>query len=151
MLTIHFFSRRTIWPGFALLLTLTAGLPVSLPLHAATSKAPTGTVELSPGPPALTQAVPPNIIVTFDDSGSMQSNRMSDYPPFTTDNNNNLLSGAKDWNGGPWRCANVIDADHLSGAGAALRTLAMNGVYYNPNITYGLPAYANGTSFPNAD
>lgn len=150
MLTSNLFFSRATLAAFALLLTLVGGVSAPLSIEAATATV-TGTVELSPGPPALTQAVPPNIIVTFDDSGSMQSNRMSDYPPFSTDNSNKLLSGAKDWSGGPWRCANVIDADHLTGNGAALRGLAMNGVYYNPNITYGLPAYANGTNFPNAD
>lgn len=108
---------------------------------AAAASAPTGAVELSPTPPNDTSAVAPNILVTFDDSGSMQSNRMGDVPPFGT---------TKDWSDGPWRCANVVDPDHPTATDKQLRALAMNGVFYNPNITYTPPMYANGTSFPNA-
>src|SRR6185437_7384444 len=53
--------------------------------------------------------------------------------------------------GGPWRCANVIDPDNLVPI-QGIRSLPMNGVYYNPDIVYVPPIYANGsTSFPNAD
>ena len=85
----------------------------------------------------------------------MQSSRVNDNPPWTTDNNGNQLSGVPDWgnganntntsgvSGGPWRCANVIDADNLVPS-VGLRAKVMNGVYYNPNITYNPPLGANG-------
>jgi type IV pilus assembly protein PilY1 len=96
------------------------------------------TVGLASTPPNQTQAVPPNIVVTFDDSGSMASDYMGDTPPFGT---------SKAWTSGPWYCAGVIDAAATSGLG----THAMNGVYYNPNVTYSPPLYADGTSFTAAD
>ena len=68
-----------------------------------------GTVDLNASPPNLTTSVPSNILFTFDDSGSMQSNRVNDAPPWSTRNNGGLLSGVPDWDGGPWRCAAVID------------------------------------------
>src|SRR5579875_3709419 len=48
---------------------------------------------------------------------------------------------------GPWKCAGVIDPAATSGIG----THVMNGVYYNPNVTYVPPVNANGMVFPNAD
>ena len=106
-----------------------------------------GTVDLNASPPNLTTAVPPNIVFTFDDSGSMQANRLSDNPPWSTDTNGNLLNSAWDWSQGPWRCSNVIDPVATSG----IRAATMNGVYYNPNITYSPPKYSTGKSFLDAD
>ena len=129
----------------ALLLALAAGFSapfIAMPPATAATTPPAGTVELSPTPVSATQSVPPNIMLTFDDSGSMQSTRMSDTPPYGT---------SSDWSDGPWRCANVIDPDHPTASDAGMRALAMNGVYYNPNITYVPPLYADSTSFPNAD
>lgn len=117
---------------------LVAGLLAAAPAAAATTVA-SGAVELSPTPPNDTQAVAPNIMVTFDDSGSMASNFMGDDRPY--DNGS--------W-GGPWRCASVVDPDHLTAADKKLRALAMNGVYFNPNITYKPPMFADGTSFAKA-
>jgi len=105
---------------------------------ASTAAPPVGAVELSPTPPNDTQAVAPNIVVTFDDSGSMANNYMGDNRPYD--------SGS--WSG-PWRCAGVIDpriADSND-----IRSSAMNGVYYNPNVIYSPPKKADGTSFPDAD
>lgn len=92
---------------------------------AAASSAPTGAVELSPTPPNDTSAVAPNILVTFDDSGSMAWDYMGDNRPF---DGNGWTSG----NGNhPWYCAGVIDP---SSSATGLRTHVMNGVYYNPEI-----------------
>ena len=110
---------------------------VSAPASAATA-ATSGIVELSPTPPNVTQAVPPNIVVTFDDSGSMASNYMGDNRPFD----------GGSWSG-PWRCAGVIDPRITSSSD--VRSKAMNGVYYNPNVVYSPPVKANGSLFPNAD
>ncbi len=135
----------------AVLLTLISGFGAPFTPVAQAATTPLGTTELSPTPPNETQAVAPNIVMTFDDSGSMQSNRLNDAPPFTTNNSGGLLNSAWDWSGGPWRCAGLIDADHATGSNAALRGLTMNGVYYNPNISYKTPMYTDGTSFANAD
>ncbi|MEP6898169.1 MAG: PilC/PilY family type IV pilus protein [Rhodanobacter sp.] len=170
MLIRHFITKRVPQAAMGMLLTLTGGLSAPmqvqtsisimtvvvagsafLPASAATAALPGGTVELSPAPPNLTQAVPPNIMLTFDDSGSMQANHLSDFPPYTTNNNGSQKAGLPTFAGGPWRCANVIDADHLTAGDGTMRALAMNGVYYNPNITYVVPAYADGTNFPAAD
>ncbi|MGB3463543.1 MAG: PilC/PilY family type IV pilus protein [Rhodanobacter lindaniclasticus] len=110
---------------------------VSAPASAATA-ATSNIVELSPTPPNVTQAVPPNIVVTFDNSGSMYNNYMGDNRPFD--------SGS--W-GGPWRCAGVIDPRITSSSD--VRSKAMNGVYYNPNVVYSPPVKADGSVFPNAD
>lgn len=133
------FARFGRHASLALALTLVSGVsalwaPVA---HAATSTS-TGATELSPTPVNATQAEPPNIVVTFDDSGSMAWDYLSDTPPFGT---------SQSWNSGPWYCAGLIDASATSGLG----TLVMNGVYYNPNVTYTPPVKADGTSFPKAD
>ena len=82
-------SQRLRFGLTAVLLTLLSGMaaPFTPVAEAATTA---GTVELSPTPPDQTQAVGPNIVMTFDDSGSMQSNRLNDAPPFSTNNNGSL-------------------------------------------------------------
>ncbi|KAA0070257.1 PilC/PilY family type IV pilus protein [Rhodanobacter sp. T12-5] len=118
-------------------LVVTADLLAAAP--AAATTVASGAVELSPTPPNDTSAVAPNVMVTFDDSGSMASNYMGDDRPY--DNGS--------W-GGPWRCASVVDPDHSTATDKKLRALAMNGVYFNPNISYTPPMFADGTSFPKA-
>ncbi|KLD77849.1 hypothetical protein Y886_13430 [Xanthomonas hyacinthi DSM 19077] len=94
-------------------------------------------------PPDLTTSVAPNIAVTFDDSGSMQSDFMGDNVPFIT-------SPLKAWDQSqPWFCAGVIDPRVTDTKNNASKT--MNGVYYNPNIKYATAVNANGTPFANAD
>ncbi|MEO7065892.1 MAG: PilC/PilY family type IV pilus protein [Rhodanobacter sp.] len=168
-------SSRAGYATLAALLAFACGASAPLPLQAspyaaafaarpspaAASTAPVpaspssaalaGEVEISPTPPNQTQSVPPNIVMTFDDSGSMNWTRMSDKPPYTTDKTGTQIADLPDWSDGPWRCANVIDPDHTSATDASTRALAMNGVYYNPNITYTPPYYAGGTAFSNAD
>lgn len=102
-----------------------------------------GTVEISPTPPDLTTSVDPNVLVTFDDSGSMAWTHMGDGRPYDGNSSNN-----SSWNG-PWRCANVIDPRVTDPKNA--RSRGMNGVYYNPNITYTPPVNSDGSSFPQAD
>lgn len=127
-------SNQPLLAALALSLTLAAGLSAPMPAQAVT----TGLVELSPTPPNITQAVPPNIMVTFDDSGSMGSDYMGDRRPY--DNGS--------W-GGPWKCAGVIDPRETDTSN--LRSKAMNGVYYNPLVTYNPPIEADGTVMPDAD
>jgi type IV pilus assembly protein PilY1 len=171
MLIRHFFARRLPQASVAMLLTLLGGFSAPVPVQAsisviaavavgstlfsepasAATATVAGTVEISPGPPNLTQAAPPNIMLTFDDSGSMASNFLSDNPPFSTKNDGTLLASGYDWSQGPWRCAGLVDADALDGASSPLDALVMNGVYYNPNITYKPPVDSHGNSFPAAD
>ncbi|MBS0381996.1 MAG: hypothetical protein JSR56_06145 [Proteobacteria bacterium] len=149
--------------AMVLALSLVAGLSapfVMLPPVRAAAIVPSGTTELSAAPVDQTLAVPPNIAITFDDSGSMNWTRLGDAPPWTTKAAGGLYFKTMDWgtggnqgsgtSGGPWRCANVIDSDNLDPS-QPIRAMAMNGVYYNPDVTYTPPTYADGTSFPNAD
>lgn len=107
-----------------------SGLSQAAPTPAA------GTVDLLTTPPELTAKVAPNVVLTFDDSGSMGSQHMPDQRPYD----------ATGWNtGSPWYCAGVIDP--LAAAGT-LAALPMNGVYYNPNTIYRPPLYQDGSSFP---
>lgn len=104
--------------------------------------APNDPPDLGNTPPDLGSAVNPNIIVTFDDSGSMAYTHMGDGRPYDGNQTNNAS-----WNG-PWRCANVIDPRAATGSVAAR---GMNGVFYNPNVTYSPPLKEDGTVFTVAD
>lgn len=150
----QFLSTRQGVSALALGLTLLGGLPVpfvpsaeaqiapvlasSILATSSTAATPTAVVELSPTPPNLTQGVAPNIAVTFDDSGSMAWTFLGDNRPF--DGNG--------WSDN-WQCAGVIDPRITDPTD--IRSHAMNGVYYNPNVLYLPPMRADGTSFPNAD
>jgi type IV pilus assembly protein PilY1 len=158
MLSLHFLAKRIPSAVVGGLLTLTGGLSAPVPVQttlsamafvaiggtlasapaSAATVATSGIVELSPTPPNVTQAVPPNIVVTFDNSGSMANNYMGDNRPFD----------GGSWTG-PWRCAGLIDPRVTSASNILSR--AMNGVYYNPNVVYSPPVKADGTAFPNAD
>jgi type IV pilus assembly protein PilY1 len=162
MLSLHFLAKRIPSAVMGGLLTLTGGLSAPVPVQtslsvmalvaagstfasapaSAATVATSGIVELSPTPPNVTQAVPPNIVVTFDNSGSMASNFMGDNRPFD----------GRDWTTstytGPWRCAGLIDPRVTSASNILSR--AMNGVYYNPNVVYTPPVKADGTRFPQA-
>ncbi len=127
---------------------LLAGLP------AAAQAAAPGTVDLIATPPELTAKVAPNVVLTFDDSGSMGRNYMPDQRPYSgagwgaTDQQN--TSGSATWPSGgkPYLCAGIIDPRVTNPSDP--RSWPMNGVYYNPNSTYLPPLKADGSSFPNA-
>lgn len=139
--------------SLTLALTLIAGVSaLHAPVANAAATTTTGSTELSPTPVNETQAEPPNIAVTFDNSGSMAWTHLGDVPPYTTNNDGSTKSGLSNvnWSNGPWRCAGMVDADYLDGSTSPLDSLVMNGVYYNPNVTYTPPVYADGTSFPQA-
>lgn len=121
------------------LLTLVAAM-VLTGLGGFSGQAAATATNLSTTPPDLTTSVAPNIAVTFDDSGSMQSYFMGDNRPF---------DGGGWGTDKPWMCAGVIDPRIKVTTNNASK--AMNGVYYNPNISYTPPVNANGTPFPNAD
>lgn len=112
-----------------------------------------GTVDLLPTPPELTTTVAPNVLVTMDDSGSMGRHYMPDARPYTgagwgvRDDQNNVHNNRYNYANIPWVCAAVIDPRVTDPTDP--RSFSMNGVYYNPNIEYKLPLYADGvTSFP---
>src|SRR5690606_19075584 len=125
--------------NFSLLSTATAALCLSAglsqPVHAAPAD---GTVDLLTTPPELTAKVAPNVVLTFDDSGSMAWAYMPDQRPYDGES----WSSSK-----PWYCAGVIDPKAAAGTP---KSLPMNGVFYNPNVTYRPPLYENGSPFANA-
>lgn len=88
-------------------------------------------------PPELTAAVAPNLVLTFDDSGSMAWDYMPDQRPYDPTNTG--------W-GSPYRCAGVIDADVTDKTDA--RSRSMNGVYFNPNNVYDPPIEGDLTDSP---
>ena len=114
-----------------------------------------GTIDLLTTPPELTTSVPPNIVLTFDDSGSMGRNYMPDGRPYTgagwggTDQQNTSGSTSYPSGGAPFLCAGVIDPRITDPANP--RSWVMNGVYYNPNSVYNPPLKLDGiTAFPAA-
>lgn len=114
---------------------LMAGIPHSALAQATPAE---GTVDLIATPPQLTAKVAPNVVLTFDDSGSMASAYMPDQRPY---DGSSWSSSAR------WYCAGVIDPTAAEGS---LKARPMNGMYYNPNTVYKPPLYADGTSFPNS-
>src|SRR6185312_16264169 len=134
-------TRQTILASrpaaMALALSLVAGLTapfVMLPRAKAAAAPPAtcsannanGCSELSPTPPEDTVAVPPNMMLMLDDSGSMQWNFMPDIC---------YLNGVT--------CNRSISANN-----DALIDSSNNGVYYNPAVNYVPPPQANGTAYP---
>jgi type IV pilus assembly protein PilY1 len=114
-----------------------------------------GTVDLLTTPPELTTGVSPNVVLTFDDSGSMGRNYMPDSRPYggsgwgATDQQNTTGDASYPSGGRPFLCAGVIDPNVTDPADP--RSWAMNGVYYNPNATYDPPLQVDGvTEFPDA-
>jgi type IV pilus assembly protein PilY1 len=115
------------------------------------------TVELSPGPPSATVTVAPNLVLTLDDSGSMNWHHMPDKRPYDNNywvSNNTDQQQDADANrtfsstGAPFLCAGVITPGITDASDP--RSWSMNGVYYNPNNTYLPPKKADGTSMPSA-
>lgn len=129
--------------GLIATLVLAAGAGVfPVTAHAAPAA---GTVDLLATPPELTATVSPNLVLTFDDSGSMGNTYMGDYRPFYAPGTNTGWGSASASN--PWVCAGAIDP--RSSDPADPRSLPMNGVYFNPNSVYNPPMYKDGlTSFP---
>ncbi|MBL8296849.1 MAG: hypothetical protein JNN30_00755 [Rhodanobacteraceae bacterium] len=118
------FSLRWLGSGFAL--SLCAIQP---------QDARAWTTDLLATPPELTAAVAPNLVLTFDDSGSMGSAFMPDRRPY---------DGAG-W-GRPFRCAGVIDPNVTDETNP--RSRSMNGVYFNPNNAYDPPIEGDVTDSP---
>jgi type IV pilus assembly protein PilY1 len=77
-------------------------------------------------PLIIQKSLPPNIVLMFDDSGSMAWDFMPDAK---------FLPGATTNNG-----VTLVDLD-------ALRYSGNNGTYYNPGVTYTPPVKADGTKY----
>ncbi len=110
-----------------------------------------GTVDLLATPPEVTASVAPNVVLSFDDSGSMAWEYMPDDRPYQTP--------VVDWRQSDpfnadesdnWFCAGRIDARITDSSNPLSKP--MNGMYYDPNVTYRPPLKADGvTQFPNAN
>jgi len=77
------------------------------------------TVSIDQIPLTVQQTLPPDIVLMFDDSGSMAWSIMPDY--------------------------SYLSDTSLTG----MRNSAVNGVYYNPTVTYSPPPQVNGSPYPN--
>jgi type IV pilus assembly protein PilY1 len=137
-------TRQTILASrpaaMVLALSLVAGLTapfVMLPRAKAAAAPPAtcsannanGCSELSPTPPEDTVAVPPNMMLMLDDSGSMTWNFMPDIC---------YLNGVT--------CNSSQNPTSINND--ALIDSSNNGVYYNPAVNYVPPPQANGTAYP---
>ena len=145
------FHQRMRLSALTTVVCLLAGLPVDSRAQVAAD----GTVDLLTTPPELTTSVSPNVVLTFDDSGSMGRNYMPDSRPYggggwgATDQQSTAGSQAYNSGGRPFLCAGIIDPRITDPMDP--RSWAMNGVYYNPNAKYDPPLRADGvTAFPNA-
>ncbi len=136
-----------------LVFTLAAGF-------SATSMA--GTVDLSATPPEASTTVAPNLVLTFDDSGSMNWHHSPDKRPYTgagwntADDRDQGDKANRTYRSqaGPYLCAGVITPkrDDATVDADDPRSWSMNGVYFNPDNTYEPPLKADGTtSMPDSD
>jgi type IV pilus assembly protein PilY1 len=122
-----------------------------------------GTVDLLSTPPEITSSVSPNIVVTFDDSGSMGFHFMPDEIPYYNRRWHNTTGGVTglgirddqsvfannryNYATIPFLCAAVIDPAVTDRSNP--RSFSINGVYYNPNLVYKVPLKDDGiTPFP---
>lgn len=100
--------------------------------------------------PLLTRAAnpaTPNVVFTFDDSGSMSWRTMPDST-FSGISSYNLAHHPADRNGSYDPYPVTTRANDL--ISARLRSPAYNLIYYNPEIRYRPWAFSDGTSFPDA-
>ena len=94
------------------------------------SAATTGTpVQVDQTPLTVQPAIPPNITLMLDDSGSMAWDYMPDWD-YLPDTSRVARNGVWDYDG--------------------VRDSALNGLYYNPATTYTPPPQANGSAYPNS-
>lgn len=133
-----------------------AGMPQAVRAQPAAE----GTIDLLTTPPELSAKVSPNVVLTFDDSGSMNWHHMPDSRPYTGGGWGTADDGAQseaanrtyEKNAWPYLCAGVIRPQEVDSSLLATdpRLWAMNGTYYNADATYEPPIGPDGTQFPNA-
>ncbi|OIQ77365.1 neisseria PilC protein [mine drainage metagenome] len=92
---------------------------VALALPALGTFPPAGATTIDQSPLIIAKPLPPNIVLMLDDSGSMAWDTMPDYGYLTS---TDLVKG--------------------------MRNSAVNGVYYNPTITYLPPPKVDGSLYP---
>ncbi len=121
---------------------ITAALITFVPLRAQ------ATLTLSDVPLFLTTAVEPNIMVTLDDSGSMQSEIMPEDWIFH--DVRYLFPRTARIYGGDDYDNRVADFDRDNPYAAALRSSQINKIYYNPTVRYQPWSNADGSLMSNA-
>lgn len=114
-----------------------AGTGGSLPQAAALQPAvaSSAAVPVEQQPLTIRKPIPPNIMLMLDDSGSMRWDVMPDWSDLPAPNWDHIHNN---WN-------HFVEADEFP-----LLDSAINGVYYNPKITYTPPPQANGQLYPAA-
>jgi type IV pilus assembly protein PilY1 len=137
--------------SLALLLTLSGGV------FAAAAPVPT-TVDLSATPPDLTLAVAPNLILTYDDSGSMAVSYVpgiiGDGDPQYGLNAGYIKDPAS--NGKMCTWYGVTDSskngfkDPIPGVHPWAYSAAVNTLYYDPSVTYTPPKQSDGSAMPDS-
>lgn len=116
VMTQHFFIRSARLVALVAVLVVCAGHQ-----DRAIATPADGTVDLSPTPPDLTSSVDPNIVVSFDDSGSMLATAMPD---------------------------GVADSGHFDTK--HYYSVTTNTIYFDPDKTYVPPSKPDGSSFPDS-
>ena len=142
-------ARERLTAGFlGLAISLLPGLPATLMA---------GTVDLSAKPPEASTTVAPNLVLTFDDSGSMNWHHSPDQRPYTgvgwntaSDTDQGATANITyRTQAGPYLCAGVITPGIADPTDP--RSWSMNGVYFNPDNIYAPPLKADGTTaMPNS-
>lgn len=125
---ISFSSWMLTMAAFVFVTGMAASAPVragnlpNVPTLSPTATVSTAAVPIAQEPLTIRQPIAPNIVLMLDDSGSMMWDVMPDWGDLTSQND-----------------LAVIDS-------------TVNGVYYNPKVTYILPPKADGTStWPDSD
>lgn len=139
----HVVRRRLTSSLGGFMFTLVAGF-------SATSMA--GTVDLSSAPPEASTSVAPNLVLTFDNSGSMNWHHSPDQRPYdgkgwnTANDGDQSDSANRTYRSqaGPYLCAGVITPGVTDASDP--RSLSMNGVYFNPDNTYDPPMTKDGVT-----
>ncbi|GAB3784017.1 pilus assembly protein [Dyella agri] len=110
--------------AFGRLLVAAFGVWLVGAVYAPPVMAATTQVSVSQSPLSLQPTIPPNVVLMLDDSGSMNWDVMPDY--------------------------SYLGATPGSPTASELTSSDVNGLYYNPNVTYSPPYKANGQLYPAA-
>lgn len=132
--TVHQCTHKSIWLILPMLAVMLAGIGNSQAAH----------LQLSHDPLFLSQGVPPAIIITFDNSRSMEIGFFSDdFRGYNWRNDPNLR-------GRPWRYSHHYPTWNVDNEPYFFDP-QLNKLYYNPNFTYHPPIKADGSSFPDSN
>lgn len=126
----------------ALLLTLGLQLVLPMAAHAGISNLP----------PLMSPSLPPNVVFTLDDSGSMRwelmpDNAVQDYDyGYPTPSNTYRSSGDSAVTAAPFEKTGTTNIN-----ARRFRSIAVNKIYYNPDLLYEPWSNADGTAMAPAD